>query len=116
MTDQTPTATDEDDPTLGPDGTEAVDLDPTGCPYTWTPGADTPLGKLFDRVRCTRPIHDGDDHHWDSREQEERTERVRARLIEAMDANPAGLTPGTAYRVRVNGGDAATMRTLDADA
>ncbi len=81
------------DPTLGPDGTDAVDLDPEGCAYTWTPGPDTPLAQRFTRVRCTRPRHDDDRHHWDAREQEERTERVKARLLEGMGLEAALIRP-----------------------
>lgn len=69
---------------------DAVDLDPEGCPFTWRPGADTPLGRQYDQVRCTRRIHDDDAHHWDSREQEERVERVKAGLLDAMV--PTALT------------------------
>lgn len=93
MTDQTPTATDE------------VDLNPERCPVQYR------------EKRCTARVDEIHDHHrWDSGEQERWVDETRRVLVEAAEANPAGLTPGTAYQVRVNGGEAMTMRTLDADA
>ena len=105
MTDQTPTATDE-----------VADLNPERCTHTWTPAPDTPLAQVYpSSVRCTRRAHTGDDHHWDSTEQRRWTDETRQLLLEAMQPTPS-LTPGTAYQVRVNGGEAKTLRTLDADA
>lgn len=118
----------EADPTLGPDGTEAVDMDPTGCPYIWTPGPTSALSQMFERVRCTRPIHDDDRHHWDAREQRERSARVTDNLLAAMGPEHAALTkpltktpititglkPGTDYtvrNVRINDGEPVTITT-----
>jgi hypothetical protein len=79
---------------------DAVDLDPEGCPYTWRPAADTPLGRRYDQVRCTRRLHDDAAHHWDSREQEERIDRVRAVVLEAMPSALMKPLEATPIRIR----------------
>jgi hypothetical protein len=84
---------DQTDPTLGPDGTAAVDLNPERCSFTWTPGADTPLGRRgMDRVRCTARIDDvNHSHHWSSVAQDRWIDETLVTFREAI-APSATLT------------------------
>ena len=84
---------------------EVVDFNPERCPVEYR------------QKRCTARADEIHDHHrWDSAEQERWVDETRRMLLEATDDIPLGLKPGTAYRVRVNGGEATTLRTTDADA
>lgn len=80
---------DQTDPTLGPDGTDAVDLNPERCSFTWTPGADTLLGRMgFDTARCTSRIDEvNHGHRWDSREQDDWIRATHANIAAVLEPN-----------------------------
>jgi len=88
---------DQTDPTLGPDGTAAVGLNPGRCAFIWNPYEAVDPSR---RVRCTARADEEHAHHWSSVEDEHWTDATREALLAALPVQ-ALAKPQSALPIRL---------------